>query len=330
MAKKTKRPSTAPTAKGVQNAEDRSAFFGYLSMLALSLQFGLQPLLNRAFAGNVKSKALMVIVCEGCKLTLAAASLGVKLRKEPGMLRSWNLVDSLKLSGLPACTYAVQNVLIQLSMQHLTPLEFNLINQSKLLWTAVFVFVLLNRRFSMYQCFAMAMLMGASLLLSAPGSNEVHELSSDRFYYGFVPVIVASILSGLGAAMTQLSLQTHARDASVVTIELCVYGSLFLLGNMIMQPTSLSFEGWTIFTLIPAISTAAGGLLVGTVTQFAGGVMKSYSLIGGIALTGILESFLYDKALSNDLYIASGLVVASMYIYSAYPYRAPAPEKKDQ
>ncbi|ETV85033.1 hypothetical protein, variant 2 [Aphanomyces astaci] len=273
-----KRPSAATTAShGKQpptpsTSPPRSELFGYLSMLALSLQFGLQPLLNRAYAGTIRSNAVMVIVCESCKLVLAVLAISVKLRTNPTFLSSWNLIDSLKFSGLPACTYAVQNVLIQVAMQHLSPLEFNLINQSKLIWTAVFVYFLLHRRFTLVQCIAMAMLMAASLLLSAGGSGSSGDhsdmSSTDRFYSGFVPVLVASVLSGFGAALTQLSLQTHARDASLVTAELCVYGSLFLLANMLLQSpsaTSLSFDGWTIYTLIPVVSTATGGLLVGAV-----------------------------------------------------------------
>ncbi|KAF0691702.1 Aste57867_17114 [Aphanomyces stellatus] len=324
--KRKSKTTTAPPQTATATAQKpggSTAFFGYMSMFALSLQFGLQPLLNREFAGQVQSKALMVIVCEACKLVLATMTLRMKLQREPTLLSTWTLAESLKFSGLPACTYAVQNVLIQMSMQNLTPLEFNLINQSKLIWTAVFVYLLLQRRFSFLQCVAMGMLMGASLLLSSGGGDtaSVNQVDMDlRFYYGFIPVVTASVLSGLGAAMTQLSLQTQGRDTSLVTIELCVYGALFLLANMAFQPTSLSFDGWTMWTLVPAISSATGGLLVGAVTQFAGGVMKSYSLIGGIALTGVLEAVLYNKALTNDLYVASALVVSSMYMYSSYPY----------
>ncbi|ETW06107.1 hypothetical protein H310_03700 [Aphanomyces invadans] len=330
-----KAPPTGTHEKGTSvRPPATSAFFGYLSMLALALQFGLQPVLNRAFAGEVRSNAVMVIMCEGCKFILAALAIAVKLRTNPRLLSSWNLVDSLKFSGLPACTYAVQNVLIQLSMRFLSPLEFNLINQSKLIWTAVFVYVLLHRRFSIIQCVAMALLMAASLLLSSGGDSgkNLRDVSpTDHFYSGYVPVLMASVLSGFGAALTQLSLQTHARDASVVTAELCVYGALFLIGNILLQPSaSLSFDGWTMHTFIPVVSSATGGLLVGAVTQFAGGVMKSYSLIGGIALTGVLEAFMYQRALSNDLYIASGLVVASMYLYSSYPYVEHGPAKPKQ
>ncbi|OQR87431.1 CMP-sialic acid transporter 5-like [Achlya hypogyna] len=292
-------------------------------MAALALQFGLQPLLNRAFAGDVRSRSLLVVVCEGAKLALAAGTLALKSRVVP--MAPWSLAESVRLSGLPAVTYAVQNVLIQLSMQHLSPLEFNLINQTKLLWTAVFVYLLLHKPFSVQQCGAMVMLVVASVLLSGGNADDADvdaALTMDRFYYGYVPVVGASVLSGVGAALTQQSLQTHGRDASVVTMELCVYGALFLVANLVASPGAVvDLTGWTPYTLIPVVTNAMGGLLVGTVTQLAGGIMKSYALIGGILLTGIVEAALSDAAvLSPRVYIATALVIASMYIYSMYPY----------
>ncbi|OQR91756.1 UDP-N-acetylglucosamine transporter-like [Thraustotheca clavata] len=302
------------------------SFVVYGCMAGLSLQFGLQPLVNRAYAGQVTNRSMLVVVCELAKLILAVFTILVKQQKNPQLLVNWTLKESLWLSGLPACTYAVQNVLIQLAMQHLSPLEFNLINQSKLIWTALFVYLLLKKPFSWQQCGAMGMLLVASVLLSTK-ENEVtsKELTMSTFYYGYLPVICASILSGIGAALTQMSLQTHARDASVVTIELCVYGSLFLLGNLVLTPGDVfDFKGWTYWTIVPAVTNAIGGLLVGTVTQLAGGIMKSYSLIGGILLTAIAESLLSESfVLSNQVYFATVLVISSMYIYSIYPYQSP-------
>ncbi|EQC31945.1 hypothetical protein SDRG_10460 [Saprolegnia diclina VS20] len=297
-------------------------------MAALALQFGLQPLLNRAFAGQVASRTMLVVVGEGAKLLLATTTLVVKARTTPDLVRHWTLRDSLRLSGLPAVTYAIQNVLIQLAMQHLSPLEFNLINQTKLLWTALFVYLFLHKPFSLQQCGAMGMLLLASVLLSAPSAAsdanvEAITISSTRFYYGYVPVVGASVLSGVGAALTQLSLQTHGRDASLVTIELCVFGAVFLLANLAAAPgATLDFGGWTSWTLIPVFTNALGGLLVGTVTQLAGGIMKSYALIGGILLTAVAEALLDTDApvLSLRMGIATALVVSSMVIYSKYPY----------
>ncbi|KDO16352.1 hypothetical protein SPRG_18118 [Saprolegnia parasitica CBS 223.65] len=177
----------------------------------------------------------------------------------------------------------------------------------------------------------MGMLLLASVLLSAPTASdadvEAITISSTRFYYGYVPVVGASILSGVGAALTQLSLQTHGRDASLVTIELCVFGAVFLLANLAAAPgATLDFGGWTTWTLVPVFTNALGGLLVGTVTQLAGGIMKSYALVGGILLTAGAEALLDTDApvLSLRMGLATALVMSSMIIYSKYPYQAKA------
>lgn len=58
--------------------------------------------------------------------------------------KDWKLSDSLKASALPAAIYAVQNTLLQLSYRHLDSLTFSLLNQTKLVFTAVFMFLLLG------------------------------------------------------------------------------------------------------------------------------------------------------------------------------------------
>ena len=53
------------------------------------------------------------------------------------------------------------------------------------------------------------------------------------------------------------------------------------------------FDGWTPETLIPVLSNACGGIIVGFVTKYAGGVTKGFALIAGIIVTGMVE-FLVD------------------------------------
>lgn len=104
---------------------------------------------------------------------------------------------------------------------------------------------------------------------------------------------------------------------------------------------------------------ALGGLIVGLVTKYAGGVKKGFALIAGvvfdvmisvkimavfvcagIALTGLVSWILEGKPLfMKDWYewimlcmqvlsvsgcrIAMALVSISIYLHSSYPYRAP-------
>lgn len=341
------KPKTAPAAPAAA-APSSSAWIGYVAMALLAVQFGLQPILFKEFASNVKHSSVLVIACEGFKLLLALLTL-LSSGSLGRVAKNWTLRESLAASGLPACTYAVQNVLIQVAYQHLPSIVFNLLNQTKLLWSALFIYALIGTKYSLAQCLSMLTLLGAAMLLSlskdsSKGEGEAAELSVE---FGLVPVLLASMLSGLGAAITQRSMQQHKRDAALVTMELSLYGSVFLVmpavwSTITKTPTDESpalnalqnmdavFEGCDVYTLIPVLSNACGGLLVGAVTKHVGGVLKSFALICGIAFTALVESVVYGAVLPNEVFIAAGLVAFSMVVYSSFPYVPKAPKAKTE
>ncbi|KAL4117516.1 hypothetical protein PRIC2_011507 [Phytophthora ramorum] len=306
--------ATATSAK----AAPSSTWIGYVAMVLLAMQFGLQPILYKEFAGHVKNRSVLVIACEGCKLLLSLLSL-LSSGALGRVVKTWSLHDSLMASGLPACTYAVQNVLIQVAYQHLPSIVFNLINQTKLLSAALFLYFLMGTRFSLQQCLAMLLLLSAAVCSRSPKT-------------------AAPMTQPLPPSLSSSrSMQQHKRDAALVTMELSVYGSLFLMlpaiwSTIVKTPVSESpaanalanmdkvFEGCDYYTIIPVVSNALGGLLVGTVTKHVGGVLKSFALICGIAFTAFVESVVYGAVLPNEVFIAAGLVATSMAIYSSFPY----------
>lgn len=58
--------------------------------------------------------------------------------------RKWSFAEALRDSALPAAVYALQNTLLQLSYRHLDSLTFSLLNQTKLVFTAIFMFLILG------------------------------------------------------------------------------------------------------------------------------------------------------------------------------------------
>jgi UDP-sugar transporter A1/2/3 len=63
--------------------------------------------------------------------------------------KDWTFSGALIASGLPAALYALQNTLLQLGYRNLDSLTFSMLNQSKLLFTALFMFLILRyKRFS--------------------------------------------------------------------------------------------------------------------------------------------------------------------------------------
>ncbi|KAI9920562.1 hypothetical protein PsorP6_015407 [Peronosclerospora sorghi] len=344
MAKASERAGVATTS-----ATPSSGWIGYVAMALLAVQFGLQPILYKEFASRAKHRSVLVIGCEVCKLVLALCTL-VASGAFHRIAKTWTFQDSLVASGLPACTYAVQNVLVQMAYQHLPSIVFNLLNQTKLLSAALFLYLFMNTRFSLQQWFAMLLLLSAAVLLALAEdtpSNASRRTVVVSYELGLVPVLLASLLSGLGSALTQRSMQQHKRDAALVTIELSIYGSLFLLlpamwSLIVTTPASESpastalanmdkvFKGCDYYTAIPVVSNALGGILVGTVTRYVGGVLKSFALIGGIACTAFVESFVYGALVPPHVFVAAGLVATSMTIYASFPYRTDATKAKTE
>ena len=60
---------------------------------------------------------------------------------------------------------------------------------------------------------------------------------------------------------------------------------------------------------------------MGLVTKHAGGVVKGFALIVGIAITGLMQWWLVGKALSQQDLFAFALVSLSIYIHSSFPIR---------
>lgn len=215
------------------------------------------------------------------------------------MLRSWTLRGSLAAAAFPAAGYALQSWLSQLAYTNLDSLTFNLLNQTKTLFAALCLYLVMGKKQSHQQLFALSLLLGAALLLNVvdgnsgesggtggetdPFASEAAEAEaiSTRLWLGILPVMLAALLSGFLGAVTQRTLQRDGRDTSLLSLELAVYGVAALLltsglgvGRAKMTATAGErswheglFQGWTRFTWLPVLSQAAGGLVVGQVSH---------------------------------------------------------------
>ena len=137
----------------------------YCSLLAL--QYGLQPLLVKKFSAPDCGKNSIVIATELSKIGLAAMSLS----KEPKETRdkivsTWSLIDYMKIVALPAALYGFQNLLMQYGYAYLDGMTVNLLNQTKTLSAAFFLYFLLDNKQSIVQMFALVLLFVAAALLT--------------------------------------------------------------------------------------------------------------------------------------------------------------------
>ena len=227
----------------------------WLSFLAV--QFGFQSLLVRVLIPSGTDKVSLVLGQEGVKIIMcflalhATSSSSTSLSSSPpsssttqssisSPFKGWSLGKAVAVAGVPAVIYAVQNVLTQLAMAHLDPVTFNMVNQSKLLSTALFTYIICNKRQSSIQILALVLLAAATMSLGVENANHgdggegdsaARGTTSTVFLWGFVPCILASICSGFASALCQLALQGQGRNSFLYSMELAFFTSLTLLGS---------------------------------------------------------------------------------------------------
>ncbi|KAG8642865.1 hypothetical protein MANES_12G134900v8 [Manihot esculenta] len=270
-----------------------------------------------------------VLMCEMAKV-ICALILMARNGSLKKLSKEWTLVGSLTASGLPAAIYALQNSLLQISYRNLDSLTFSMLNQTKIIFTALFTFIILRQKQSIQQIGALFLLIMAAVLLSVGEGSSKGSSSSNPdqiLFYGIVPVLVASVLSGLASALCQWASQVKKHSSYLMTVEMSIVGSLCLLASTTKSPDGEAirkygfFHGWTPLTMIPVIANALGGILVGLVTSHAGGVRKGFVIVSALLVTAMLQ-FIFE-GIPPTLYclLALPLVISSISIYQRYPYR---------
>ncbi|KAJ4715714.1 CMP-sialic acid transporter 5-like [Melia azedarach] len=325
MATATEKGKVRPTPANMQKMSTRVLLYSVL----LTLQYGAQPLISKSCIRREVIVTTNVLTCELAKVIFALVFMAKEgtLKK---LSKEWTLVGSLTASGLPAAIYALQNSLLQISYKNLDSLTFSMLNQTKIIFTALFTYIILRQKQSTQQIGALLLLIMAAVLLSIGEGSSKHSTSGDLdriLFYGIVPVLVASVLSGLASSLCQWASQVKKHSSYLMTVEMSIVGSLCLLVSMSKSPDGQAirqhgfFYGWTPLTLIPVISNALGGILVGLVTSHAGGVRKGFVIVSALLVTALLQFIFEGKPPSLYCLIALPLVVSSISVYQKYPYQ---------
>lgn len=331
----------------VASALSANGGLGYLAIHAV--QFGAQPLLAKTYIRKGTLTSSLVFGAEfskllGCLTMLHASG---ELRE---VFRGYSITKAVALCALPAATYLIQNFCIQVAYQNIDSIVFNILNQSKMLFTAFFSFVIMGRRQSRVQCVALLMVTVAGILISYQSHSEAskstetnghngHNSSNghtnghnghnghSNWWLGIPCVVLASALSGLGSGLTEWILQGQKRNSYLFSAEMAVLGMVAMLVGMVfdMSPDSQRFSEkglwyeWTPFTLIPVLTQGLGGIIVGLITKIAGGVKKGFAVICGLLLTCAWRYLVDGQPLSLPVCVAVPLVGGSIYLHAKFP-----------
>lgn len=339
--------------------EKRSLYFRLSCLILLTVQTSALILFMRHSLHNSKYIASSVVVTvEVAKLILAFLAELISqppFRRTPmTVLKSlWRDFDHnrrqvLRLA-LPALLYAVQNNLGYFALARLSAVSFQVIQQLKILTTALMAVWMMGRRLCNYHWVALCLLTIGVIFVQLANVSGKHysaptDVSSGAAWTGFAALLANSVSSGFagiyferlvkGSGPTPrppnlrrtlssiIKGERHVRTIWLQSIELGIFGLLFSLlvafwgegGQQIRQ--SGFFFGYDRMTWMVVAIQACGGMLVAMVVRYADTILKAFATSASIVLSSIITYGILGQELSGGFLVGATLVIISVYVYA--------------
>ncbi|CAH8662294.1 unnamed protein product [Heterobilharzia americana] len=269
-----------------------------------------------------------VVVCsEFLKLLLSAVLV---LLQEGNIQRGLSLIynqiivqykDAAQIL-IPSTLYVVQNNLLYFAISRLNAVLYQILYQTKIFTTALFMILLLNQRLRSIQWFALVLLSAGIVLTQLPSSNDSKpngELSSSL--YGFGAILLASVTSGFAGVYLERVFKGTPTSIWMRNLQLALFGvPIGLLGVFINDASKINLEGffygYTPIVWIVVLLQAFGGLAIAFVMKYADNILKSFSMGLSVILSTFVSYFIFDDFTPNRyLFIGSTLVISATVLY---------------
>ena len=247
-----------------------------------------------------------------------------------------------------AGAYAAQNVLYFAALSRISAASYQVLSQSKLIFTAGLTVALLGKALSLRQVAALTTLLAGSLLVqisemsgSATGGFFASSSQSTALYGGFLTVLGA-LLAALPNVWYEKLLKTKGEDEWVRNVQVTVWIFLWIAGSQILSaakavgglfaaglgpfasPTNFLkslFGGSGLDGITPAVWLIIGlkslnGILIPLTLKYASNLVYLYAKPTSIVATAFLGALYTSTIPSPTFAIGGALVIASMLAYS--------------
>ncbi|CAK0869641.1 unnamed protein product [Prorocentrum cordatum] len=144
-------PVSGGRKSGLKTQKSAMSFYDFMSARGglgwaafIAIQYALQPTLFRMFVEKGTPPSSLVVGSEVFKMLMIILLLSMNGTGRQAW-REWSLIDSLRTAGLPSATFVIQNYCIAVAYQSLDGVMFNVLNQAKIPFTALFAFLIVGK-----------------------------------------------------------------------------------------------------------------------------------------------------------------------------------------
>lgn len=239
--------------------------------------------------------------------------------------------------AVPALIFLAMNLLSFVALRRISASAFTLIQQSKIIATAVLSRVVLDKHVSPARWRALSTLLFAVLIIcyetrpedqracssganaaGASAGGEAEGLAAARaadYAVGLAAVSLEAVLSGFSNVYFERVLKSTSLTLWERNVQLAGY-SLLIYVPMAVGAHGYLLHGWSTLTWVIAFLGALGGILIGLVISYMDSITKNLALSAAIVLTACLDHVCFNGPMTLNIVSAAGIVIVSIAAYS--------------
>lgn len=230
-------------------------------------------------------------------------------------------------TGVPAMLYLLQNNLQYIAAANIDAPTIAVLNQLKLLSTALFSVALLGRSLSRAQWLALLVLgAGISIVTLSQVEPAAERLGRPKeaqgsWATGVAAMLVSAGTSGLASAYFEKMLKGSKASMWARNLQMSMYsvtiGAVCLVtgGEWAQVLEQGFFGGYSPIVWVTISNNAIGGLLVAMAITYADSIVKNFSTSLAIVLTAILSSIVFGTVVGQLFGLGVGLVIYAVMLY---------------
>ncbi|GMT08878.1 hypothetical protein PFISCL1PPCAC_175, partial [Pristionchus fissidentatus] len=314
----------------------------YLGLLLLTAQQISMPLMVRYTRNRENGQTFFttvnVLVMEIMKLA-ACSFLLIREHKSVGKFLGdvrdaiWgDPIETAKVC-FPAVIYTLQNNLYYIALTHLDATTFCILYQLKIFSTALLMRVMLNRRLSSNQWFALCLLVvgAADVEWSSSSAHAGPRVAND--FVGLISVAAMCFTSAIAGVYLERVLKGSSVSVWMQNIRISLIGlPVSILSMLYLEWSDIQrdgmFRGWDHWVIIMTATNSLGGLLISMVIKYADNILKAYAQSMAIVGAVVGSWLLFSIVPSIFFMLGALLVMLSIVIYSTFPYIEEEKEEK--
>jgi UDP-sugar transporter A1/2/3 len=325
---------------------DSDQVWKWASLIIFCLQNSITPIVFRfamteATKGDRASTSWILFFTEAIKFVVSYVLL--VLEHNGDVRKSFDVIHQDALSnprenlplGVPSLIYVLQNALLQWSSGNMSAALFQVTYQGKILVTAAFSVILLQKQIKRVQWLSI-IIMGTGIamvqLADAKESKQsaMANASEQNVVAGVSMLLLACCCSGFASVFTEKVLKQvggnqnqKKKSVWLQNMQMAFFSMgvcLFSAASEVLFPEQgtenrIILHGFTWKTWMMAANNAIGGLLVALVIKYADNILRGFASAVATISTAILSVFLFGFELKAVFAVGSLMVIGSTMLY---------------